>query len=84
MLTLRDVRTRVRRVLPSLFLAPTTIRRRKQSNPPKLITHPIQSHLSTPREKWGKKPPSQERNLLFACFVAVLVTWMSSASITRE
>jgi predicted nuclease with TOPRIM domain len=36
---------------PSLFLAPTTTRRRKQSNPPKLITHPIQSHHSTPREK---------------------------------
>jgi hypothetical protein len=43
--------TRLRRVLPSLFLAPTTTKRRKHSNPPKLITHPIQSHLSTPRER---------------------------------
>jgi hypothetical protein len=50
-LGLRDVRTRVRRVLLSLFLAPTTTKRRKQSNPPKLTTHPIQSHLSTTREK---------------------------------
>jgi hypothetical protein len=50
LLDLRDVRTRVGRVLPSLFLAPTTTRR-KQSNPPKLTTHPIQRHHSTPREK---------------------------------
>jgi hypothetical protein len=47
---LRGVRTRVRRVPPSLFLAPTTTRRRKPSNAPKLTTHPIQSHPSTPRE----------------------------------
>jgi hypothetical protein len=38
-------------VLPSLFLALTTTKRRKHSNPPKLTTHPIQSHLSTPRER---------------------------------
>jgi hypothetical protein len=43
---------------------------------------PIQpkSHPSTQREKQGKKSPSQERKLLCACFVAVLVTWMSFAS----
>jgi hypothetical protein len=34
---------------PSLFLAPTTTKRRKHSNPPKLTTHPIQIDLSTPR-----------------------------------
>jgi hypothetical protein len=50
-LALREVRTRVRRVLPSLFLAPTTTKRRKHSNPQKLTTHLIQSHLSTPRER---------------------------------
>jgi flagellar biosynthesis protein FlhB len=48
------------------------------------MTHPTQSHPSTQREKQGKKPPSQERKLLFACFVAVLVTWMSFASGGRE
>jgi hypothetical protein len=74
----------VRGVLLSLLLPPTTTKRRKQSNPPKLTIHPIQSYLSTPREKRGKKPPSVERKLLFACFVAVLVTWMSFASVTRE
>jgi hypothetical protein len=42
---------KVRRVLPSLFLALTTTKRRKHSNPPKLTTHPIQSHVSNPREK---------------------------------
>jgi hypothetical protein len=42
---------KVRRVLPSLFLTPTSTKRKQQSNPPKLTTHPIQSHLSTPREK---------------------------------
>jgi hypothetical protein len=52
--------------------------------PTKAITHPIQSHPSTQREKQGKKPPSRERKLLCACFVAVLVTWMSFASSGRE
>jgi hypothetical protein len=65
---------------PCLFLAPLTIKKRKHSNQPKLITHPIQSHPSTQREKQGKKPPIRERKLLCACFVAVLVTWMSFAS----
>jgi hypothetical protein len=68
------VRIRVRKVLPSLFLAPPTTKRKQQSNPPKLTTHPTQSHPSTHREKQGKKPPSRERKLLFACFMDVLVT----------
>jgi hypothetical protein len=38
------------RVLLSLFLAPTTTKRRKQSNPPKLTTHLIQIHPLTPRD----------------------------------
>jgi flagellar biosynthesis protein FlhB len=71
-------------VLLSLFLAPATIKKRKHSNQPKPITHPIQSHPLTHREKQGKKPPSRERKLLCACFVAVLVTWMSFASGGRE
>jgi hypothetical protein len=50
-LGLNDVRIRVRRVLLSSFLAPTTTKRRKHSNQPKPTTHPIQSHPSTPREK---------------------------------
>jgi hypothetical protein len=36
-----------------------------------------------PKREVRKKNPSQERNLLFACFVAVLVTWMSSAFVAR-
>jgi hypothetical protein len=83
-LGLRDVRRKVRRVLLSLFLAPATIKKRKHSNQPKPITHPIQSHPSTQREKQEKKPLSREMKLLFACFVAVLVTWMSFASGGRE
>jgi hypothetical protein len=47
---LRDVRRKVRRVLLSLFIAPATIKKRKHSIQPKLITHPIQSHPSTQRE----------------------------------
>jgi hypothetical protein len=74
----------VRRVLPSLFLAPPTTKRKQQSNPPKLTTHPTQSHPSTQREKQVKKPLSRERKLLSACFVAVLVPWMSFASGGRE
>jgi hypothetical protein len=41
---------RVGRVLLSSFLALATTKRRKPSNPPKLTTHPIQSHPSTPRD----------------------------------
>jgi hypothetical protein len=37
---LRGVRIRVRRVLPNSFPAPPTIKRRKQSNLSKLVTHP--------------------------------------------
>jgi Fe-S cluster biogenesis protein NfuA len=47
----RGVKIRVRKVFISSFLAPTTTKRRKQSNPSKLTTQPIQSHPSTPREK---------------------------------
>jgi hypothetical protein len=83
-LSLRDVRIRVRRVLPSLFLSPPTIKKRKHSNQSKSITHPIQSHPSTQREKQEKKPLSRERKVLFVCFVAVLITWMSFASGGRE
>jgi hypothetical protein len=37
-----------------------------------------------PKREVRKEPPSQEMKVLFAYFVSVLVTWMSSASITRE
>jgi acetamidase/formamidase len=57
-LGLRGVRIRVRRVLSSLFLAPPTTQRKQPSNPPKLTTHPTQSHHSTQREKQGRKPLS--------------------------
>jgi hypothetical protein len=40
-LSLRDVRRMVRRVLSSLFIAPATIKKRNHSNQPKPITHPI-------------------------------------------
>jgi hypothetical protein len=83
-LVLRGVRIRVRRVLPSSFPALHTTKRKQQSSPPKLTTHPTQSHHSIQREKQGKKPPGQERKCLFACFVAMLVTWMSFASSVRE
>jgi hypothetical protein len=71
-------------VLPSSFPAPPTTKRKQQSNPPKLTTHLTQSHPSTQREKQEKKLPSPEWKLLFACFVVVLVIWMSFASDARE
>jgi hypothetical protein len=64
-LVLRDVRTRVRGVLQSLFLAPTTTKRRKHSNPPKLTTHPIQSYLST--QERGKERNPKPREEVFIC-----------------
>jgi hypothetical protein len=77
---LRDVRRKMKRMILSLFLVPATIKKRKHSNQSKPITHPIQSHPSTQREKQEKKPLSQERKLLFACFVAMLATWINFAS----
>jgi flagellar biosynthesis protein FlhB len=74
----------VGRVSPCSFPAPPTTKRKQQSNQSKLTTHPTQSHPSTQREKQGKKPPSRERKILCACFVAVLVTSMSFASGGRE
>jgi hypothetical protein len=56
----------------------------KEEEAPKPTTHPIQRHPLTQREKWEKNPLSRERKLLCACFVAVPITWMSFASITRE
>jgi hypothetical protein len=40
--------------------------------------------LQSQREKLEKKPLNRERKLLCACFVAMLVTWMSFASGGRE
>jgi hypothetical protein len=37
-----------------------------------------------PKREVREKKLSQERKLLFACFVAVLVTWISFASVARE
>jgi hypothetical protein len=71
-------------VPPCSFPATPTRKRKQQSNPPKLTTHPTQSDPSTQREKQGKKLPSLERKLLLACFMAVLITWMSFAFGTRE
>jgi hypothetical protein len=39
-----------KKVLPSLFLAPITTKRKNHSNQPKSTTHLIPSHPSTPRE----------------------------------
>jgi hypothetical protein len=74
----------VRNVLPNSFPAPPTTKRKTQSNPPKLTTHLTQSHPSTQRGKQENKLPNRERKILFACFVAVLVTWMSFASAVRD
>jgi hypothetical protein len=49
-LVLRDVRIKVKRVLPSLFLAPIITKRKNHSNQPKPTTRPIPSHRSTLRE----------------------------------
>jgi hypothetical protein len=65
-LALRGVRTRVGRVLLSLFRAPTTTKRRKQSNPSKLTTHPIQSHPLTPK-RGAKKETLKLREEAFVC-----------------
>jgi hypothetical protein len=42
---------KMRKILLNLFLAPAIIKKRNHSNQPKLITHPIQRHPSTQREK---------------------------------
>jgi hypothetical protein len=45
-----DMRIKVKRVLPSLFLAPIITKRKNHLNQLKPTTHPIISHPSTPRE----------------------------------
>jgi hypothetical protein len=59
----------VRRAPLSLFLAPATIKKRKHSNQPKPITHPIQIHHSTQIEKQGKKTlkPREEAFICMLC-----------------
>jgi hypothetical protein len=67
-LGLRDVRRKVRRVLLCLFLAPATTKKRKHSNQPKPITHPIQSHPSTQREVRKETPkPREEAFICMFC-----------------
>jgi hypothetical protein len=73
----------MRRVLPSSFSALPTTKRKQQSNPSKLTTHSTQSHLSTQTEKQEMKLTRRDRKLLFACFMTVLVTWMSFTSDVR-
>jgi hypothetical protein len=46
-LGLRDVRIKVKRVLPSSFLAQTITKRKKHSSQPKPTTHPIPGHPLT-------------------------------------
>jgi hypothetical protein len=65
-LVLRGVRIKVRKVLPSLFLAPPTTKKKQQSNPPKLTTHPTQSHPSTPKREARKETP-KSREEAFIC-----------------
>jgi hypothetical protein len=69
---------------PKFIPALPSTKRKQKSNPPKLTTHPTQSHPSTQREKQGKKLLSRERKFLFACFMAVLVTWLSFTSSVRD
>jgi hypothetical protein len=46
--------------------------------------YPSKPKLSfNPKREVRKESPSRERKLSFVCFVAVLVTWMSFASIER-
>jgi hypothetical protein len=56
----------------------------KEEETLKPTTHPIPSHHSTPREVWNKILQSQVRKFTFSCFVAMRVTWMSIAFVTRE
>jgi hypothetical protein len=69
-LPLRDVRTRVRRVFPSLFLSPTTTKRRKHSNPPK--THyPSNSKPSfNPKREVKKETPKPREETFILMFCA--------------
>jgi hypothetical protein len=52
-------------VLPSLFLTLANIKKRKHSNQPKPITHPIQSNPSTQREVFKETPKLREK--AFVC-----------------
>jgi hypothetical protein len=67
-LVLRDVRIKVKRVLPSLFLSLIITKRKNHSNQPKPTTHPFLSHPSTLRVVKKNTPnPSEEVYICMFC-----------------
>jgi hypothetical protein len=65
---------------------PRSIYHKEEETLKSIKTHYPSNPRSTfnPKREVRKETPSQERKLLFAYFVVMLVTWMSSASVARE
>jgi hypothetical protein len=68
MLVLRDVRIKVKRVLPSLFLAPIITKKKNHSNQPKPTTHLIPCHPSTPKRDVKKNTPNPSEEVYICIF----------------
>jgi hypothetical protein len=70
----------------ALKFVPTSNYHKEEETIKSTKTHYLSSPKPSfnPKREVRKKFPSQEMKLLFACFVAMLVTWMSFTSITRE
>jgi hypothetical protein len=67
------------------FIPSSTYHKEEATIKPTQAHYPSNSKPSfNPKREVRKKTPGRERNRLFACFVAVLVTWMSFASGVRE
>jgi hypothetical protein len=67
------------------FIPSSTYHKEEATIKPTKAHYPSNPKSSfNPKREARKETPSRERKLLFACFVVVLVTWMSFASGVRE
>jgi hypothetical protein len=67
-LVLRDVRIKVKRVLPSLFLAQIITKRKKHSNKPQPTTHPIPKPSFNPKRGVKKNTPKTSEEVYIFMF----------------
>jgi hypothetical protein len=69
----------------AMFVPSSSYHKKEEALKPTKAHYPFNPKTSiNPKREVRKETPSRERKILFACFVAVLVTWVSFASGGRE
>jgi hypothetical protein len=69
----------------SKFIPSSSYHKEEEALKPTETHYPSNPKSSfNPKRGVKREPPSRERKLLFACFMAVLVTWMSFTSSIRD